>query len=385
MPPKTTIVEVNYPMGTGVFEITSKTTGHMLYEEVMAKLDLEGSMFFNLQYVDNKDYEAFVKADKKILSHDLKKAEKGANHQFTLLAQYFPELINEEMPDPSAQELFWNQIRDNIVTDACYAPPELCVLFAAMSLQVSHGDLVDDLQSLSGLDHNLPDRVKMQHSLTSDEWDQRIKNAWNSLKGKSKSEVINEYLNIAQDLEQYGVTYFLIQNKKGTKLWLGVHNLGMDIYSFKNKVTPRLGFPWTEIKNISFSDKKFTIKMVDGKTPDFKFYSPRFKLNKRILALCVENHKMYVERRKLQFSGEGMVEDRKAVEEKIKRTREQLLAIRHDLDTCRDEEKHTEEDKAYEEQKKSGLDKFTTMKRAQSGDARKRIEEFEEMGDEAEC
>ena len=48
-------------------------------------------------------------------------------------------------------------------------------------------------------------------------------------------QAVSDYLNIAQDLEMYGVTYFEIQNKKGTKLWLGVHNLGMDIYEFNNK------------------------------------------------------------------------------------------------------------------------------------------------------
>lgn len=42
-----------------------------------------------------------------------------------------------------------------------------------------------------------------------------------------------DYLNIAQDLEQYGITYFEVTNKKGTKLWLGVHNLGMDVYEFR--------------------------------------------------------------------------------------------------------------------------------------------------------
>lgn len=46
---------------------------------------------------------------------------------------------------------------------------------------------------------------------------------------------IMDYLNIAQDLEMYGVTYFEVTNKKGTKLWLGVHNLGMDIYEYHNK------------------------------------------------------------------------------------------------------------------------------------------------------
>jgi hypothetical protein len=35
----------------------------------------------------------------------------------------------------------------------------------------------------------------------------------------------------------YGLTYFEVTNKKGTKLWLGVHNLGMDIYEYHNKCT----------------------------------------------------------------------------------------------------------------------------------------------------
>eukprot|EP00041_Stephanoeca_diplocostata_P027385 m.751947 g.751947 ORF g.751947 m.751947 type:complete len:165 (+) comp23168_c0_seq43:155-649(+) len=86
----------------------------------------------------------------------------------------------------------------------------------------------------------------------------------------------------------------------GTRLYLGVHNLGMDIYELNNKVTPRLGFPWAEIRNISFNDKKFIIKMVAKDAPDFRFYSPRFKLNKRILALCVGNHQFFVSRRRAQ-------------------------------------------------------------------------------------
>ena len=36
----------------------------------------------------------------------------------------------------------------------------------------------------------------------------------------------------------------------------------MFVYEWKNKVTPRLGFPWKEIRNIAFNDKKFTIKFV---------------------------------------------------------------------------------------------------------------------------
>ena len=76
-----------------------------------------------------------------------------------------------------------------------------------------------------------------------------------------------EYLKIAQDLEMYGVNYFSIKNKKGTELWLGVDALGLNVYEKDDQLTPKIGFPWSEIRNISFNDKKFVIKPIDKKAP----------------------------------------------------------------------------------------------------------------------
>lgn len=223
----------------------------------------------------------------------------------------------------------------------------------------------------------------------------------------------------------------------------------MDIYEFHNKVTPRLGFPWVEVRNIAYNEKQFVIRMTDSKVPvrarfqirpcrakgkreakmwptrpisvrarpfflppppqraplpltappatplrlrqppcpqDFKFYSRNYKMNKRILALCVGNYQLYVERR--SNAADAMMdepeEDRANVEAKIRRTKEQLLAIRADLDSVKDETKLTAEDRYVEEARAQGMDKFKTMKKAQGGDARRRIEEFEDLED-AEC
>jgi hypothetical protein len=96
----------------------------------------------------------------------------------------------------------------------------------------------------------------------------------------------------------YGVNYFEIRNKKGTELWLGVDALGLNIYEKDDKLTPKIGFPWSEIRNISFNEKKFIIKPIDKKAPDFVFFAARVKINKRILALCMGNHELYMRRRK---------------------------------------------------------------------------------------
>ncbi|XP_033834804.1 moesin-like isoform X2 [Periophthalmus magnuspinnatus] len=141
-------------------------------------------------------------------------------------------------------------------------------------------------------------KVLDQHKLNKEQWEERIQVWHEEHKGMLREESMMEYLKIAQDLEMYGVNYFSIKNKKGTELWLGVDALGLNIYEQNDKMTPKIGFPWSEIRNISFNDKKFVIKPIDKKAPDFVFYAPRLRINKRILALCMGNHELYMRRRK---------------------------------------------------------------------------------------
>ncbi|XP_061774227.1 radixin-like isoform X3 [Nerophis ophidion] len=141
-------------------------------------------------------------------------------------------------------------------------------------------------------------RVLEQHKLTKEQWEDRIQTWHEEHHSMLREDAVMEYLKIAQDLEMYGVNYFEIKNKKGTELWLGVDALGLNIYEHEDKLSPKIGFPWSEIRNISFNDKKFVIKPIDKKSPDFVFYAPRLRINKRILALCMGNHELYMRRRK---------------------------------------------------------------------------------------
>ncbi|XP_051913569.1 radixin isoform X2 [Hippocampus zosterae] len=152
--------------------------------------------------------------------------------------------------------------------------------------------------SQTRLENSFLIRVLEQHKLTKEQWEDRIQTWHEEHTGILREDSMMEYLKIAQDLEMYGVNYFEIKNKKGTQLWLGVDALGLNIYEHEDKLTPKIGFPWSEIRNISFNDKKFVIKPIDKKAPDFVFYAPRLRINKRILALCMGNHELYMRRRK---------------------------------------------------------------------------------------
>ncbi|XP_062608311.1 radixin-like isoform X2 [Saccostrea cucullata] len=196
--------------------------------------------------------------------------------------------------------MFFLQVKEGILNDEIYCPPETSVLLASYACQAKYGDYDPEKHKPGFLsnDRLLPQRVYEQHKLSKEQWEERIQNWFSEHRGMLREDAMMEYLKIAQDLEMYGVNYFEIKNKKGTELLLGVDALGLNVYDKEDKLTPKIGFPWSEIRNISFNDKKFVIKPIDKKAPDFVFYAPRLRINKRILALCMGNHELYMRRRK---------------------------------------------------------------------------------------
>jgi hypothetical protein len=71
-----------------------------------------------------------------------------------------------------------------------------------------------------------------------------------------------DLIKLLSNLDNSSPKLFLIfQNKRDTDLCLGVDALGLNIYERDNRLTPKITFPWSEIKNISFKDKKVSIKM----------------------------------------------------------------------------------------------------------------------------
>nr|XP_053641831.1 moesin/ezrin/radixin homolog 1-like isoform X2 [Cherax quadricarinatus] len=304
------------------FAIQPNTTGKQLFDQVVKTIGLREIWFFGLQYVDSKGYTTWLKLNKRtlswrigyylwrfprtkfktkfnihwVLSQDVKKE---TPLQFKFRAKFYPEDVAEEIIQDITLRLFYLQVKNAILSDEIYCPPETSVLLASYAVQAKYGDQSSDIHKSLTNDHRLlPQRVMDQHKLTREEWEERIITWYHEHKGMLREDAMMEYLKLAQDLEMYGVNYFDIKNKKGTELWLGVDALGLNIYEKDDKLTPKIGFPWCEIRNISFNDRKFVIKPIDKKAPDFVFFAPRLRINKRILALCMGNHELYMRRRK---------------------------------------------------------------------------------------
>ncbi|XP_042354679.1 moesin [Plectropomus leopardus] len=295
--PKTISVRVTTMDAELEFAIQPNTTGKQLFDQVVKTIGLREVWYFGLQYQDTKGFSTWLKLNKKVTAQDVRKESPLL---FKFRAKFFPEDVTEELIQDATQRLFFLQVKEGILNDDIYCPPETAVLLASYAVQAKYADYNKEVHTPGYLSSEqlLPQRVLDQHKLNKDQWEERIQVWHEEHKGMMREESMMEYLKIAQDLEMYGVNYFNIKNKKGTELWLGVDALGLNIYEQNDKMTPKIGFPWSEIRNISFNDKKFVIKPIDKKAPDFVFYAPRLRINKRILALCMGNHELYMRRRK---------------------------------------------------------------------------------------
>eukprot|EP00069_Balaena_mysticetus_P021659 bmy_13766T0 len=335
------------------FAIQPNTTGKQLFDQVVKTIGLREVWYFGLQYVDNKGFPTWLKLDKK-------EVRKENPLQFKFRAKFYPEDVSEELIQDITQKLFFLQVKEGILSDEIYCPPETAVLLGSYAVQAKFGDFSKELHKSGYLSSErlIPQRVMDQHKLTRDQWEDRIQ-VWHAEhRGMLKDNAMLEYLKIAQDLEMYGINYFEIKNKKGTDLWLGVDALGLNIYEKDDKcqcsvlpqapgsqpypdiregssaasekrLTPKIGFPWSEIRNISFNDKKFVIKPIDKKAPDFVFYAPRLRINKRILQLCMGNHELYMRRRKPDTIEQ--LETEKKRRETVEREKEQMMREKEEL------------------------------------------------------
>uniref|UniRef100_A0A6I8QFM2 Merlin n=1 Tax=Xenopus tropicalis TaxID=8364 RepID=A0A6I8QFM2_XENTR len=335
--PKTFIVRIITMDAEMEFNCEMKWKGKDLFDLVCRTLGLRETWFFGLQYTV-KDTIAWLKMDKKVLDHDVPKEEPVTFH---FLAKFYPENVEEELVQDITQHLFFLQVKKQILEEKIYCPPEASVLLASYAVQAKYGDYDPSVHKRGFLaeEELLPKRVINLYQMTPEMWEERI-TAWYA-EHRTLDEAEMEYLKIAQDTEMYGVNYFLIRNKKGTELLLGVDALGLHIYDLENRLTPKTSFPWNEIRNISYSDKEFTIKPLDKKIDVFKFNSSKLRVNKLILQLCIGNHDLFMRRRKAD-SLEVQQMKAQAREEKARKQMErQRLArekqLREEAERARDE------------------------------------------------
>ncbi|XP_059398813.1 merlin-like [Carassius carassius] len=323
--PKTFKVKVSTMDAEMEFSCEVKWKGKDLFDLVCRTIGLRETWFFGLRYTV-KDTYAWLKPDKRVLDQEV---PKDSPITFHFLAKFFPEKVEDELVQEITQHLFFLQVKKQILDEEIFCSPEASVLLASYAVQAKYGDYDPNFHKPGFLaqDELLPKRVLMQYQMTADMWEEKITAWYAEHRNITRDEAEMEYLKIAQDLEMYGVSYFSItQNKRDTELLLGVDAQGLHIYNPNNKLSPNKSFPWSGIRNISYSEKEFTIKPLDKKNDVFKFYSSQLRVNKLILQLCIGNHDLFMRRRKVDSIEVQQMKAQAKEEKARKKVERQILA-----------------------------------------------------------
>ncbi|XP_065344258.1 merlin-like [Cloeon dipterum] len=224
-------------------ELDSKATGRALLELACQLIGLREVWYFGLQ-LEKAPAASWMHMDKRVRDQVKAADQPGLPVRVVLLAKLYPENVAEELLQEITQHLFFLQVKQAILWMDIYCPPETSVLLALYAVQAQYGDYDDQTYQpgmISGTDL-LPHRAISQYQMTPQMWEERI------------------------------------------KTWHADHR--------------SMAFAWTEIRNVSYEDKRFTIKPVDKSASNFVFHSTKVKMNKLNLDLCVGNHDMFMRRRK---------------------------------------------------------------------------------------
>ena len=65
--------------------------------------------------------------------------------QFKFRAKFYPEDVSEELIQEITQKMFFLQVKEAILSDEVYCPPESAVLLASYSVQAKFGDYNKDV------------------------------------------------------------------------------------------------------------------------------------------------------------------------------------------------------------------------------------------------
>lgn len=65
--------------------------------------------------------------------------------QFKFRAKFYPEDVSEELIQDITQKLFFLQVKEGILSDEIYCPPETAVLLGSYAVQAKFGDYGKEL------------------------------------------------------------------------------------------------------------------------------------------------------------------------------------------------------------------------------------------------
>lgn len=241
------------------FIISPTLLSFELIEMVSTHLQLKDKEYFGLSFIDITGHRNWLQADKRVLEHDFPKKN-------GILVLYFSVKFYVEniafCKDRKAVELFFMQSKQAIYKNELDVHNDIIFELAALVLQSLLGDYKADIDCLKYLTSQqlLPDRL-ISNPKSTKYCEQKVIGYYKKCAGMNRGQSIVNYLTIIEKLPNYGVHFYEVKDKSNSKWFLGISFRGIGLYEVNNRMTCKKLFPWCQLENLYYRERKFSIEV----------------------------------------------------------------------------------------------------------------------------
>ncbi|XP_077540063.1 uncharacterized protein LOC144152608 isoform X3 [Haemaphysalis longicornis] len=279
-----------------------------LLDMVASHFNLKEKEYFGLAFLDETGHYHWLQLDKRVLEHDLPKKSAQGSLVLYFLVKYYVESISL-LKDSATVEAFYLQCKSLIAKGALEADSETVFQLAALVLQATYGNYVDDQTTKTYL-KKLPvlptSALKAHPSISYCEG--KVIEHYQQLVGRSRGSAIISYMNLVENLPTYGIHFYEVKDKGGIPWWVGLSCKGVSQYDHNDKKTPRKFFQWKLLENLYFRDKKFSIEVHNprrvsvsrrtfgpGNVTVVVWFAATPSLTKSIWSMAIAQHQFYLD------------------------------------------------------------------------------------------
>ncbi len=234
-----------------------------LLDLVASHCGLREKEYFGLAVADESGHFTWLQLERRVLDHELPR--RPASLAVHFLVKFFLESI-AHLADNRTIELFYLQARGLVFRGTLEAEADIVFQLAALALQSAQGDPPQEEAAARALIRKsavLPAAVLKEHP--SAHCEDRVLEHWQKTRGQTRGQAVVNYMSIVESMPTYGVHYFEVLDKRQTAWWLGLSCRGIAQYAHADRRTPVRVFPWRQLENLYFRDKKFSIEVHDAR------------------------------------------------------------------------------------------------------------------------
>ncbi|KAL1436143.1 hypothetical protein MTO96_010886 [Rhipicephalus appendiculatus] len=268
-----------------------------LLDMVASHFNLKEKEYFGLAFLDETGHYHWLQLDKRVLEHDLPKKSAQGSLVLYFLVKYYVESISL-LKDSATVEAFYLQCKSLIAKGALEADSETVFQLAALVLQATYGNYVDDQTTKTHL-KKLPvlptSTLKAHPSISYCEG--KVIEHYRELAGRSRGSAIIAYMNLVENLPTYGIHFYEVKDKGGIPWWVGLSYKGVSQF-----------FQWKLLENLYFRDKKFSIEVHNprrvsvsrrtfgpGNVTVVVWFAATPALTKSIWSMAIAQHQFYLD------------------------------------------------------------------------------------------